>query len=96
MDYCYTRKAKTQCDESLRVPKIGRDSKMERATTWERRPLTTRLVLLFPGFLPATLARQGFFHALLLARLQIKGVSLDLLDDVFLLYFALETAQCIL
>lgn len=58
--------------------------------------LTAKLVLLFPGFLAAALARQGFLYALLLTRLEVKGVTLDLLDDVFLLHFALETAQSIL
>ena len=53
------------------------------------------LVLLFASFFPAALARQRFFHALLLAGLQVKGVALDLLDDVFLLHFALEAAQSI-
>jgi hypothetical protein len=55
-----------------------------------------RLVLLFPSFFSAAFARQCFLHALLLARLQIKGVALNLLDYVLLLHFALETAQCIL
>jgi len=47
------------------------------------------LVLLFSSFLPASFTRQRFFHALLFAGLQIKGVTLDLLDDVFLLHLAL-------
>jgi hypothetical protein len=55
-----------------------------------------RLILLFPSFFPAAFARQCFLHALLLARLQIKGVALNLLDYVLLLHLALETAQCIL
>ena len=55
-----------------------------------------RLVLLFPSFFPAAFARQCFLHALLLARLQIKGVALNLLDYVLLLHLALEPAQCIL
>ena len=55
-----------------------------------------RLVLLFPSFFPAAFARQCFLHALLLAGLQIKGVSFDLFDDVFLLHLALKAAQCIL
>jgi hypothetical protein len=53
------------------------------------------LVLLFTGFLPTPLARQGFLHALLFTRLQIEGVTLNLLDDVFLLHFALKPAQSI-
>jgi hypothetical protein len=55
-----------------------------------------RLVLLFPSFFPAAFARQCFLHALLLARLQVKGVALNLLDYVLLLHLALEPAQCIL
>ncbi len=51
------------------------------------------LVLLFACFLPAALAGQCFFHPLLLAWLQVKGVTLDLLDDVFLLHFALKATQ---
>ena len=53
------------------------------------------LILLFASFLPAALPRQRFFHTLFFARLQVKGVTLNLLDDVFLLHFTLETAQCI-
>ena len=51
------------------------------------------LVLFFTRFLAAALTGQCFFHALLLARLQVKGVTLDLLDNVFLLHLALETPQ---
>ena len=54
------------------------------------------LVLFFACFFPAALARQCFFDALFLARLQVKGVPLDLLDDVFLLHFALKATQRIL
>src|ERR1700694_1687211 len=54
------------------------------------------LVLFFACFLSAALARQCFFHALLLAGFQVKGVTLDLLDDVFLLYLAFKTAERIL
>jgi hypothetical protein len=54
------------------------------------------LILFFPRFFPAALARQRFFDALLFARLQVEGVTLDLLDNVFLLHFALEAAQRVL
>src|ERR1700690_662146 len=47
-----------------------------------------------PGlFLPVPLAGQGCFDAPLLARLEVIGVTLDLLDDVLLLDLALEAAQ---
>ena len=60
----------------------------------EERP-NNDLVLLFTSLLPAAFACQCFLHALLLAGLQIKGVALDLLNNVFLLHLALEAAQCI-
>jgi hypothetical protein len=51
------------------------------------------LVLLLARFLTTAFPRQSFLCPFLLARLQVVGVSLDLLDDIFLLHFALETAQ---
>jgi hypothetical protein len=61
-----------------------------------RLPWVTASVLLFANFLPSPLASQRRFHALFLTGLQVKGVALDLFDDVFLLHFALEAAQGIL
>ena len=58
--------------------------------------LAGKLVLFFPDFLAVPLASQSFLHATLLAWLQVEGVALDLLDDVFGLHLALETAQSIL
>ena len=63
------------------------------ATTWRGSPLI--LVLLFACFFSAALTSQRFFYALFFARLQVKGVTLDLLNNVFLLHFALEATQCI-
>src|SRR5262249_34731454 len=54
------------------------------------------LILFFPCFLTTSLARQRFLYAPFLARLQVEGVTLNLLDNVFLLHFTLETAQGIL
>jgi len=51
------------------------------------------LVLLFPRLFARPFAGQRCFYALFLAGLQVKGVTLDLLDNVFLLHLALETAQ---
>jgi hypothetical protein len=48
--------------------------------------------ILFSG----SLSSQSFFHALLLARFEVKGVTPDLLDDVFLLHLALEATKGIL
>ena len=53
------------------------------------------LVLLLADFLAITLTSERFFDALFFARLQIKGVALDLLDDVFRLHFTLKTTESI-
>lgn len=50
------------------------------------------LILLFTSLLPITLPRKRFLHTALLARLQIKRVTLHFLDNVLLLNLALETA----
>jgi hypothetical protein len=42
------------------------------------------------------LAGQSLLHAHLLAWLHVVRVPLDFFNNVFLLYLALETAQCIL
>jgi hypothetical protein len=60
------------------------------------RPFLIALVLLFTSFLAGSLARERGLHTLFLAGLQVEGVSFDLLDNVFLLHLALETAQCVL
>jgi hypothetical protein len=52
-------------------------------------------VLFFASFLAIPLACQSFLDALLFAGLQVEGVTLDFLDDVFLLYLALKPTQCI-
>ena len=54
------------------------------------------LVLLFAHFLTIPLPGERLFDTLFFARLQIEGVALDLFDDVFGLYLALEAAQGIL
>jgi hypothetical protein len=54
------------------------------------------LVLFLTNLLTVTLASQRFFHALLLAWLQIEGVTLDLFDNVFGLHLALKAPQCVL
>lgn len=50
------------------------------------------LILFFACFLAGSLSSQRGLHTLFLARLQVKGVALNLLDDVFLLHLALEAA----
>jgi len=62
----------------------------------QSRPGTERpfaaLILFFTCFLARPLASQRGLHTLFLAGLQVKGVALYLLNDVFLLHLALETA----
>jgi hypothetical protein len=53
-------------------------------------------VLFLANFLTGALASERGFYAFLLTGLQVKGVALDLLDNVFLLHFALEAAQGVL
>jgi len=53
------------------------------------------LILLLARFLAAALASECFFHPLLLAGLQVEGVTFHFLDDVFLLYLPLKPAKCI-
>jgi hypothetical protein len=54
------------------------------------------LILLFASLFSAAFTRERFFNALLFAGLQVKGVSLDLLDNIFLLNLALKAAQRVL
>jgi hypothetical protein len=60
-----------------------------------RRPAVSSILFL-TGFFAAAFASERFFDTLLFAGLQVKGVSLDLLDDVFLLHPTLKTPQCVL
>ena len=55
-----------------------------------------RLVLLFADLLTIALTSQRFLHTLLLTWFQVKRVTLDFLDNVFSLHFALKAAQGIL
>ena len=54
------------------------------------------LVLFFASFLAGSFARECGLDTLFLAGLQVKGVALDLLDNVFLLHLPLKTAQSVL
>lgn len=55
----------------------------------------TKLFRLVPGFLAISFPRQSCFHPAFLARFQIEGMSLNFFDNVLLLNFAFEPAQCI-
>jgi len=54
------------------------------------------LVLFLTNLLAIPLACKCFLDALLFAGLQVEGVTLHFLDDVFLLHLALEAAECVL
>ena len=58
--------------------------------------LIPALVLFLACFFAGPLASQRGLYPLLFARLQVEGVALYLLNDVFLLHLALKAAQSIL
>jgi hypothetical protein len=53
-------------------------------------------VLLFTRLLAGALASQRCLHAFFFAGLQVKGMTLHFLNDVFLLHLAFEAAQSVL
>ena len=55
-----------------------------------------RLVVVLSGLLAGSFSRQGLLDPALFAWLQVKGMSFDFFDDVFLLDLALETAESVL
>ena len=68
---------------------------IEQSRPGKERP-SAALVLFLARFLASTFASESSFYTLLLAGLQVKGVALDLLDNVFLLHLTLETTQSVL
>jgi hypothetical protein len=78
----------------LQLDLVG--ARLSRAAPGKERPFTAASVLFLACLLACALASQRGFHALFLAGLQVKGVALNLLDNVFLLHFALETTQRVL
>jgi hypothetical protein len=68
---------------------------IEQSRPGKERPFAA-LVLFFARLFASSLARESSLDTLLLAGLQVEGVALDLLDNVFLLHLALETAQSVL
>ena len=57
--------------------------------------LQLHLVLFFANFLAGALTGERGLHAFLLTGFQVKGVAFYLFNDVFLLHFALKTAQSV-
>ena len=70
-------------------------ARFEQGHPGKERP-SAALVLFFARLLASTLASESSLDTLFLAGLQVEGVALDLLDNVFLLHLALETAQRVL
>ena len=73
----------------------GGGGQIEQGRPGKERPFAA-LVLFFPRLFASTLARESGLNTLFLAGLQVEGVALDLLDNVFLLHLALEAAQSVL
>ena len=77
--------------KSRAVP--GRDDPLFAFSIAPKLRHTSSLVLFFANFLTSALASQRGLYALFLAGLQVKGVTLDLLDNVLCLDLTLEAAQ---
>ena len=57
--------------------------------------LESALFCFFPHFFARSLASQSRFHSFLLARFQVKGVSLNFFNNIFLLHLALKPPQSV-
>ncbi len=77
------------CPE-LRLNLVG--ARSSRAAPGWSGPFSLQLVLFLTSFLAGSFARERGFYTLFLAGFQVEGVALNLLDNVFLLYLALEAA----
>ena len=58
-------------------------------------PVSTPSILLFAHFLASAFSSKRSFHAFFFTRFQVKGVAFYLFNNVFLLHFALKTAQSV-
>jgi hypothetical protein len=73
----------------LQLKVVG--AKLSRAAPGRSGP-SLRLILFFACLFSGTLSRERSLYTPFFAGLQVKGVTLNLLDDVFLLHLALEAA----
>ena len=80
-------------NDEYEIPAAARDGggQIEQSRPGKER-LFAALVLFFARFLASSLASKSRLDTLFLAGLQVEGVALDLLDNVFLLHLALEAA----
>ncbi len=75
------------------IPDAAQDGggQIEQGRSGTERPFIA-LILFFACLFSGALASKRSFYTLFFAGLQVEGVTLDLLDDVFLLHLALEAA----
>jgi hypothetical protein len=66
-------------------------ARLEQGRSGKERPFLP-LILFFTCLFSCPLTSERSFYTLLFAGLQVKGVTLDLLDDVFLLHLAFKAA----
>jgi hypothetical protein len=59
-------------------------------------PIASHLILLFAILFSGTLSSQGLLDSALRAGLQIEGVALHFLNDVFRLNLALEATKSVI
>jgi hypothetical protein len=71
---------------------LAKRAETARRDRFSRACFQPALVLLFASLLTIPLARQSCLDAALFARLQVVGMTLDFLDDVFLLNLPLKPA----
>ena len=57
-------------------------------------PFGCNLFRFFANLPPSALSRQGLFDSALCAGLEVEGVALHFLNDVFRLNLTLETTEC--
>jgi len=88
--------AKNCCSPAVQTNSLPQSTHL-RILSWNSigRHLVPRSVLLqfASEFLPIPLARERLLGPALVSRLQIEGVLLDVLDDVFLLHLPLEASK---
>jgi hypothetical protein len=82
------------CKRSLLAAQYG-GGQIKQSRPGTERPFVA-LVLFLACLFAGPFTSQRSFHTLLLAGLQVKGVTLDLLNYVFLLHLALEPTKSVL
>jgi len=82
---------------SMKIPITTQSGggQIEQSRPGRERPFNSSILFL-ARLLAGPFPSQRGLHALFLAGFQVEGVALNLLDNVFLLYLALEAAQSIL